>query len=147
MTNFIVYDLQTHNTDRAKAYCISIYRLSKIAGRYDRDPTENELEKSLQDTIAFPGDKCISNALDYCLKLKGEEYKINNKVVEYNLQMHAHNGSGFDTWIVLNNLDCDKRIVNVIKNGKGIIELKVINGYTEKKIKNRFHNIFISDVV
>ena len=30
--------------------------------------------------------------------------------------MHAHNGSGFDTWIILNNLGCDKRIVDVIKN-------------------------------
>ena len=135
MTNFIVYDLETHNTDRARPYCISFYRLSKLAGRYDRDTTKNELEKSLQDTIAFAGDKCISNALDYCLKLKGEEYKFNNKVVEYNLQMHAHNGSGFDTWIVLSNLDCDKRIVNVIKNGKCIIELKVFNGYIQKNNK------------
>ena len=135
LTNFIVYDVETHNTDRARPYCLSFYRLSKLAGRYDRDPTKNELEKSLQDTIAFAGDKCISNALDYCLKLKGEEYKINNKVVEYNLQMPAHKGSGFGTWIVLNNLDCDKRIVNVIKNGKGIIELKVFNGYIEKNKK------------
>ena len=49
--------------------------------------------------------------------------------------MHAHNGSGFDTWIVLNSLDCDKGIVNVIKNGKGIIESKVFNGYIEKNKK------------
>ena len=135
LTNFIVYDLETHNTDRARPYCNSFYRLGKLAGRYDRDPTKIELEKSLQDTIAFAGDKCISNALEFCLKLKGEEYKINNEIVEYNLQMHAHNGSGFDTWIVLNNLDCDKRIVNVIKNGKGIIEIKVFNGYIEKNKK------------
>ena len=31
-------------------------------------------------------------------------------------------------WIVLNNLSCDKRIINIIKNGKGIIELKAFNG-------------------
>ena len=62
LTNFIVYDLETHNTERARPYCISFYRLSKLAGRYDRDPTKNELEKSLQDTSAFAGDKCISNA-------------------------------------------------------------------------------------
>ena len=35
--------------------------------------------------------------------------------MEYNLQLNAQNGSGFDTWIVLNNLSCDKRIVNSIK--------------------------------
>ena len=72
MNKFIVYDLETHYTDKARPYCISFYRLSKLAGRYDRDPTKNELEKSIQDTIVFAGEDCISNALDYCLNLKGE---------------------------------------------------------------------------
>ena len=134
LTNFIVYDLETHNTDRARPYCISFYRLSKIAGRYKRDPSQGELQKSLKDTIAF-ADNCINIALDFLVKLRGEERKVKNKVVEYNLQMHAHNGSGFDTWIILNNLDCDKHIVNIIKNGKGIIELKVFNGYIQKNNK------------
>ena len=49
--------------------------------------------------------------------------------------MHAHNGSGFDTWIILNNLPCDKHIVDIIKNGKGIIELKVFNGLIHKNNK------------
>ena len=50
--------------------------------------------------------------------------------------MHAHNGSGFDTWIILNNLRCDKHIVgDIIKNGKGIIELKVFNGLIYKNNK------------
>ena len=130
LTNFIVYDLETHTTDRARPYNMTFYRLSKIAGRYERDPTQEELQKSINDTIAFSGDNCINNALDYLLKLKGEEIKVNNKIVEFNLQMHAHNGSGFDTWIILNNLPCDRHIVgDIIKNGKGIIELKVFNGY------------------
>ena len=132
LTNFIVYDLETHNTDRARPYNMTFYRLSKIAGRYERDPTKEELQKSIKDTIAFAGDNCINNALDYLLKIKGEERKVKNKVVEYNLQMHAHNGSGFDTWIILNNLPCDKHIVDIIKNGKGIIELKVYNGLIHK---------------
>ena len=118
LTNFIVYDLETHNTDRARPYNMTFYRLSKIAGRYQRDPTFEELQKSIKDTIAFSGDDCINNALDYLLKSKGEERKINNKIVDYNLQLHAHNGSGFDTWIILNNLPCDKHIVDIIKNGK-----------------------------
>ena len=33
LSNFIVYDLYTHNTDRAKPYCISFCRLNKIADR------------------------------------------------------------------------------------------------------------------
>ena len=65
--------------------------------------------------------------------MKGDEYKDKKgEVLEFNVQLHAHIGSGFDTWIILCNLSCDKRIVNTIKNGKGIIELKVFNGYVEK---------------
>ena len=135
LSNFIVYDLETHNTDRARPYNMTFYRLSKIAGRYNRDPTPEELQKSINDTIAFSGDDCINNALDYLLKLKGEERKVNNKIVDYNLQLHAHNGSGFDSWIILNNLPCDKHIVDIIKNGKGIISLKIFNGYIEKNKK------------
>ena len=87
--------------------------------------------KCKKDTIVFDGDNCVEKALDFCLKIKGEERRtVNNKIVEYNLQMHAHNGSGFDTWIILNNLPCDRHIVgDIIKNGKGIISLKVFNGY------------------
>ena len=98
--------------------------------------TPDEREKFKKDTIAFDGDNCVEKASDFCLKLKRDEYKgKKGKVLEYNLQLHAHNGSGFDTWIVLNNLSCDKIIVIIIKNGKGIIEFKVCNGYNEKNIK------------
>ena len=135
LTNFFVYDLETHNTDGARPYNMTFYRISKIAGRYERDPTPEELQKSIKDTIAFAGDNCIGNALDFCIRLKGEERKVKNKIVEYNLQMHAHNGSGFDTWIVLNNLQCDKHIVDIIKNGKVIIELTVFKGLIEKNNK------------
>ena len=90
LTNFIVYDLETHNTDRARPYNMTFYRLSKIAGRYERDPTQEELQKSIKDTIAFAGDNCINNALDFCLKLKGEERRVKNKIVDYNLQINAH---------------------------------------------------------
>ena len=120
---------------------MTFYRLSKIAGRYERDPTFEELQKPINDTIAFAGDNCIGNALDFCLKIKGEERKVKNKTVEFNLQMHAHNGSGFDTWIVLNNLPCDKHIVHIIKNGKSIIKLKVFNGLIHKNKKQFPQNL------
>ena len=132
LINFIVYDLEKHNTNRARPSNMTFYRLSKIAGRYERDPTQEELQKSIKHTIVFAEDNCINNALDFCLKLKGEERKVKNKIVEYNLQLQAHNGSGFDTWIVLNNLPCDKHIVDIIKNGKHIIEMKVFNGLIHK---------------
>ena len=128
--------METHNTDRARPYVFCFYRLSKLAGRYDRDLTKDEIEKCKKDTIAFDGDNCVDRALDFCKKMKSEEYKDKKrKVLEYNLQLHAHNGSGFDTWIVLKNLPCDKRIAKRIKNGKRIIELKVLHGYIEKNKK------------
>ena len=110
-------------------------RLSKVAARFERDPTREDLKKSIDDNKAFAGDKCINNVLDFCLRFRGEERPVKNKIVEYNLQLHAHNGSGFDTWIILNNLRCDKHIVDIIKNGKGIISFKMFNGYIEKKKK------------
>ena len=85
LSNFIVYDLETHNTDRARPYNMTFYRLSKIAGRYSRDPTQEGLKESINDTIAFAGDNCIGNALDFLLKFKGDERKVKNRIVEYNI--------------------------------------------------------------
>ena len=76
LNNFIVYDLETHDTDRAGPYNMTFYRLCKIAGRYEHDPTQKELQKSIDETIAFARDNCIGNALDFCLKFQGEERKV-----------------------------------------------------------------------
>ena len=73
MTNFVVYDLETNKIDRPRPYVFCFYRLSKLAGKYNRDLTPNGKEKCKKDTITFDGDKCVSNALDFCLKIKGEE--------------------------------------------------------------------------
>ena len=54
-------------------------------------------------------------------------------MVENNSEVHAHNGSGFDTWIIINNLPCDKKIVEFFKKGKDIISLRVFNGYIQNK--------------
>ena len=133
LTHFIVYHLETHNTDRARPSVFCFYRLSKLAGKYNRDLTRDERQKCKRDTIAFDGDNCFEIALDFCLKLKKEEREDNkNKILENNLQLHAHNGSGFHTWMVLNNLSCDKRIVIFLKNGKSNTELKMFNGCNEK---------------
>ena len=80
------------------------------------------------------GDNCVSIALNFCLKLKSEEQRDEkNKVLEFNLQILALNGSGFHTWTVLNNIPCDNRIRNIVKKGKGKVELKVLIGYIEKR--------------
>ena len=50
LTNLIVYGPETLNTERVRPYFMSFYRLSKIAGRYDRDPSKHEF-KNLSKTL------------------------------------------------------------------------------------------------
>ena len=86
-------------------------------------------------TLLFDEDECVNNVFDFLLKFKGEERKVKNKIVEYNLQLQAQKGSRFDTWIKLNNLPCGKHIVDIIKNGKGIISMRIFNGYIQNNKK------------
>ena len=65
LTNIVVYDLETHNTDRGRPYNKSFYRSSKIAAKYNRDLPPNDLDKYKQGTLVFDGDDCISYALDF----------------------------------------------------------------------------------
>ena len=44
LTKFTVYDLETHNTDRTRPYNKTFYRLSKLAGKSNRDITPYEIE-------------------------------------------------------------------------------------------------------
>ena len=72
---------------------------------------------------------------------KENQKKIKNKIVEYNLYLIAHNGSGFDSYVVLNNLPQWRNVVKLIKNGRGIVSLKIFNGYVDenKKIPQYVH--------
>ena len=73
--------------------------------------------------------------LDYVLSFKGEPKKFKNKIVGYNLYLIAHNGSCFDSYVVLNNLHHWRRVVKLIKNGRGIVSLKIFNGYVDENNK------------
>ena len=55
LTNFNVYDMETFNKDRAVPYCVSLYRLSKIAGKYNRDITPEDYQKCKRN-CCFPWD-------------------------------------------------------------------------------------------
>ena len=70
-----------------------------------------------------------------------ENQKKSKRNVEYNLYLIAHNGSGFDSFIVLNNLTQWRSVVKLNKNGAGFISLKTINGYVDpnKKIPQYVH--------
>ena len=73
--------------------------------------------------------------LDHFLSFKGEPNKIKNKVVENNLYLIAHNGSGFDRSVVLSNLPQWRSVVKLIKNGAGIFSFKLFNGFVDAEKK------------
>ena len=50
--------------------------------------------------------------LAHVLLFKGEAKKVINKIVEYTFYLIAHNGSGFDSYVVLNNLHQWRSVVN-----------------------------------
>ena len=135
LTNIVVYDLETFNKNRAVPYCSCIYKLSKLSGKYHRDISEQEYQKCLNNCVVFKGTDCINEMLDHVLSFKGEPKKVKNKIVEYNLYLIAHNGSGFDSYVVLNNLPQWRSIVKLIKNGAGVVSLKIFNGYVDQNQK------------
>ena len=79
--------------------------------------------------------------LDHVLSFKGEPKKVKNRIVENNLFLIAHNGSGFGSYVVLNNLPQWRSVVKLIKNGVGIVSLKIFNGNVDqnKKIPQYVH--------
>ena len=83
----------------------------------------------------------IYKRLDNVFQFKREAKKTDNKVVENNLYLIAHKGSGFDNYVVLNNLPQWRTVVSLIKNGSVIVSLKIFNGYVDpvKKIPQYVH--------
>ena len=55
------------------------------------------------------------------------------KIVGYHLYLIARNRSGFDSYVVLNNLSQSQSVVKLIENGAGIISLKIVNVYVDEK--------------
>ena len=66
--------------------------------------------------------------------MKGEPRK-EEKIVEIELHLLAHNRSAFDTFIDLNNSPNYRRLINVKQNGKSNF-LKIFSSYL-KKSKNK----------
>ena len=68
----VVYDLEIFNADKAVPYANCIYTLSKLSGKNNRDESEKEDQKCLNDCIVFKGLDNINQTLDYVLQFKGE---------------------------------------------------------------------------
>ena len=69
----------------------------------------------------------------FCRSKENQEKSIKN--VEYNLYLIAHNGSGFDSYVVLNNLPQWRNVVNLNKKRAGIASLKIFNSYVHQNNK------------
>ena len=128
LTNMVVHDIETFDTIKCVPYSTCIYRLNKISGEHDGDITEREQGKCRKDCIVFKRFDIINEMFDYVLQFKRKAKRIINKTVKFNLYLIAHKGSGFDSYVVLNNLRRWRTVVSLIKNGAGIASLKVFNG-------------------
>ena len=114
LTNIVVYDSETFNKIRAVLFFSFICKLSKILGNYNRDISEQEIQKCLNDWVVFKGTNCNNGMLDHVLAFKGEPKEVRNKIAEHNLYLIAHNGSGFNSYVVLNILPHWRSIVTPI---------------------------------
>ena len=84
LTNIVVFDLETLNKVRAVPFCSCIYKLRKISGKYNRDISEEENQKCLNDCIVFKGIDCIKGMLGVPV-FKRKAKKIKSEIGEYNL--------------------------------------------------------------
>ena len=131
----IVYVLETFETDRAIPYANCIYRLIKLSDKYFRDITDRGPEKCKKNCNAFKGTDSNNKMLYHVLQFKGEPKKVDKRIVKYILCILAHNGSGFDSYVVLKNLLQGRTVVSVIKNGSGLLSFKNFICYRHRKEK------------
>ena len=125
----IVCDLETSKTIECVSYTNCVHRLSKISGKYHRDITDREYEKCKKDCFVFKGTDSINETLDHVLQIKGEPKRVKTRIVKYSLILLAHKWSGFDSYVVLNKLPKWRTVVKIIKNGSGIVSLKLFKDY------------------
>ena len=121
LTNMIVYDIETFNTIKFAPYSNCKVRLSIFFGKNHQDISEKNLRNVKKDCIVFKGLEKINELLDYVLQFKGEAKGVNKEIVKYDLYWTVHIGSGFDSYVVLNNLPQWRTVVSLIKNGAGIV--------------------------
>ena len=74
--------------------------------------------------------------LDHVLEFKGEVKRVNIEIVNYNLTLIAHNGSGFDSYVVLKSLSQWRKFNILLKNRVGVVSLRIFNGFVDKDEKS-----------
>ena len=80
--------------------------------------------------------------LGYVLQFKREAKRFDNKLVENNLYLIAHNGARFDSHVVSKNLPQWRTIVNIKKNVAGFVSPKIFNAIIDKNKKSSLRCTF-----
>ena len=89
LNNVIVYDIETYNKERAIPYAIGFYPVSKIVSKWDRDLTQTEIDKCLNDISIFEGKivfliclnsyNCLKENQDiFLIKMENQHYQNTN---------------------------------------------------------------------
>ena len=132
LENVFVFDLETHNDQEfAEAYAAGLYDVNRLRDKWDRDLTPDELVIERENVTVFDSSNgnCVMNMLKYISeKYEGDERTYIDKdgdemVSSYRLLLVAHNGSGFDSWVVLNSLIKEITDLKIKKTARGLISL------------------------
>ena len=138
LDNVLIFDIETGNVeDRAIPYGIGLYDLSRLKYRYKKDLTDNEIITERKNVIkfkAYDGNPVVQ-MVEYINKnYTGDKIIHRNKsgvniVKSYRTTLVAHNSSGFDSYIILNNLLKNTALSSkIIKTDRGIIKLQFNSG-------------------
>ena len=142
--NVINYVLETISTDKCVPYAVGLHKINKTSGKNYRDIAYQELEKCTIKCGVFKGTNFLNEMLENKSESKGEAIRVKDKFVIYYLNLFAHHGFGFDTYLVLTNTPQKRTVLDLIKNSAGLILLKLFNGHVDQNKK--FLNTLISDV-
>ena len=68
-----IFDLKTYNAKRCIPYIVSVYRINKKSGKYNRVITQREHEKSRKDCDVSKRTNCINDLLYHVLVFKWKQ--------------------------------------------------------------------------
>ena len=142
LDNVFIFDIETGNVEnKATPYAIGLYDLSRLKYRYKKDLTEDEIITERNNVIKFKAynGNPVTQMIEYINKnYTGDKIIHRNKsganIVKSNkITLVAHNSSGFDSYIILNNLLKNTALSSkIVKTDRGIIKLQFNAGNINK---------------
>ena len=113
LDNVLVFDIETYKKkEYAHPFAIVLYDVSRLEYRHKRDLKDDEIIRERNQVIKFKADNGnpVLQMFDYINKNFIDKINKKNKsgannVKSYKITLIAHKASGFDSYIVMNNLD------------------------------------------